>query len=46
MNLKHGIAELHVKPGMTVTDAAIQTAVEDAGFDSASIERMQKGDKK
>jgi copper chaperone CopZ len=45
VNLKHGIAELHIRPGVTVTDAAIQTAVEDAGFDSASIERMPKGDK-
>jgi len=45
VNLKHGIAELHIKQGVTVTDAAIQTAVEDAGFDSASIERLSKGDK-
>ncbi len=45
VNLKHGTAELHIKPGVTVTDKAIQAAVEDAGFDSASIERKQKGDK-
>lgn len=46
VNLKHGVAELHVKPGVTVTDAAIQTAVEDAGFDSATIERKKSGDNK
>jgi copper chaperone CopZ len=45
VNLKHGIAELHIKPDVTVTDSAIQTAVEDAGFDSASIERKQNEDK-
>ena len=33
VNLKHGVAELHIKPGVTVTDTAIQQAVEDAGFD-------------
>ena len=44
VNLKHGVAELHIKPGVTVTDAAIQTAVEDAGFDSATIERKKNGD--
>ena len=42
VNLKHGIAELHVKPGVKVTDAAIQKAVEDAGFDSASIQRTKQ----
>jgi len=41
VNLKHGVAELHIKPGVTVTDTAIQQAVEDAGFDSASIERIK-----
>lgn len=41
VNLKHGVAELQIKPGVTVTDAAIQKAVEEAGFDSASIKRMQ-----
>ena len=41
VNLKHGVAELHIKPGVTVTDAAIQQAVEDAGFDSASIKRIK-----
>jgi mercuric ion binding protein len=41
VNLKHGVAELHVKPGVTLTDTAIQEAVEDAGFDSASIERIE-----
>ncbi len=45
INLKHGVAELHVKPGMSITDQAIQQAVEDAGFDSATIERTQNGDK-
>lgn len=45
INLKHGVAELHIKPGVTVTDSAIQKAVEDAGFDSASIKRMKNGDK-
>lgn len=42
INLKHGVAELQTHPGVTVTDAAIQQAVEDAGFDSASIKRMQE----
>jgi len=46
VNLKHGSAELHIKPGMTVTDADIQMAVEDAGFDSATIERKKNGDNK
>lgn len=41
VNLKHGVAELHIKPGVTVTDKAIQQAVEDAGFDSASIKRTE-----
>jgi copper chaperone CopZ len=41
VNLKHGVAELHMKPGITVTDTAIQQAVEDAGFDSASIKRIE-----
>jgi mercuric ion binding protein len=41
VNLKHGVAELHIKPGVNVTDAAIQKAVEDAGFDSASIKRIE-----
>lgn len=43
VNLKHGVAELHIEPGVTVTDKAIQQAVEDAGFDTASIERRQNG---
>lgn len=46
VNLKHGVAELYIKSGVTVTDAAIQTAVEDAGFDSATIERKKNGDNK
>ncbi len=46
VNLKHGVAELYIKPGVTVTDAVIQTAVEDAGFDSATITRKQNGDNK
>jgi copper chaperone CopZ len=46
VNLKHGVAELHINPGVTVTDAAIQTAVEDAGFDSATIERKKNSDSK
>ncbi len=45
VNLKHGTADLYIKPGVSVTDAAIQAAVEDAGFDSASIERMKNGAK-
>ena len=46
VNLKQGSAELHINPGVTVTDAAIQTAVEDAGFDTATIERKKNGDNK
>jgi copper chaperone CopZ len=42
VNLKHGTADLYIKPGVTVSDATIQKAVEDAGFDSASIERVKK----
>ncbi len=45
INLKHGVAELQTQPGATVTDEAIQQAVEDAGFDSASIKRLQKESK-
>ncbi|MCH8313621.1 MAG: heavy-metal-associated domain-containing protein [Nitrospinae bacterium] len=45
VNLKHGVAELYIKRGMTVTDSAIQQAVEDAGFDSASIKRLENRDK-
>jgi len=45
VNLKHGVAELHIKTGVRVTDTAIQKAVEDAGFDSASIKRIENRDK-
>ena len=45
VNLKHGTAELFVQPGVTVTDAAIQKAVEDAGFDFATIDRMRNEDR-
>ncbi len=42
VNLKHGVAELYVDSSAAVSDDAIQKAVEDAGFDSASIKRDAK----
>ncbi len=41
VNLKHGVAELYVDSSAAISDTSIRKAVEDAGFDSASIERRR-----
>jgi len=41
IHMRKGIAEIQVKQGIAVSDEAINKAVDDAGFDSASIERVK-----
>jgi copper chaperone CopZ len=39
IHMRKGIAEIQVKQGVAVSDAAINEAVKDAGFDPGSIKR-------
>mgnify|MGYP005641897507 FL=1 len=47
INIKEGTAEIEFKPGVRISEKAILTAVEDAGFDLAEVDWLSgKGELK
>ncbi len=45
INIKEGTAEIKFKPGATISEKAILTAVEDAGFDLDELKWLAKNNK-